>query len=309
MDTREAAARMRVEIVSARAWLDRPAPTKARPQRLFHYTSQAGLLGIVSSNVLWATNALYLSDSSELDYGLTVAREKLRSVFNGSNAVSELLSRTDQLLKLPILVPDRNFYACCFCEDSDLLSQWRAYADRGGGYAIGFEVDDLTRAGLKPNLSLFPVEYGDCGPNAELLTHDINVVCEALDRCLRQWPGDRDRLVSAASEDMKLAIIFRVLGLKHPGFREEREWRILANFDSSDFSFVHFRQGQTSLIPYVELSLPCSDCTGGRLPIREVVYGPTAHSELASRSIVSLFKKFGFDPPSIWGSTIPFRTI
>jgi hypothetical protein len=306
MDALEAAVRMRKEI-SARTWLDRPAPTTAKPQRLFHYTSQAGLLGIVSSNVLWATNALYLNDSSELDYGLTAAREKLRAVLNRSSAVSELLRRTDRLLKLPILLPDRNFYACCFCEESNLLSQWRAYADRGGGYAIGFETDDLTRAGLKPNLSLFPVEYGDCGPNAELLTHDIGVVCEALDRCIGQWPADRDRLVSAASEDLKLAIIFRVLGLKHPGFREEREWRILANFDSADLSLVRFRQGRTNLIPYVELNL--SDGASDRLPIREVVYGPTAHSELAFQSIVSLFKKFGFGPPSIWGSNIPFRTI
>src|SRR5580704_14459526 len=134
MNISEAAARIRVEIAS-QTWLDRPAPTTAKPQRLFHYTSQAGLLGIVSSNVLWATNALYLNDSSELDYGLTAAREKLRAVLNRSSAVSELLRRTDRLLKLPILLPDRNFYACCFCEESNLLSQWRAYADRGGGYA------------------------------------------------------------------------------------------------------------------------------------------------------------------------------
>src|SRR5580704_8956937 len=181
MNISEAAARIRVEIAS-QTWLDRPALTKARPQRLFHYTSQAGLLGIVSSNVLWATNALYLNDSSELDYGLTVAREKLRSVLQRSDPVNELLRRTDDLLKLQVLLPNRSFYACCFCEESNLLSQWREYADRGGGYAIGFDTDDLMRAGLKPNLSLFPVEYGYSGPNAELLTHDINVVCEAIDR-------------------------------------------------------------------------------------------------------------------------------
>jgi hypothetical protein len=146
MDSLEAAAKIRIDL-STRSWLRFPDRTKAKPSRLFHYTSQAGLLGIVTSNVLWATNALYLNDSSELDYGLSVARKRLRSMAGGTDLVREFLRRADLLLDLPGLLPGRNFYACCFCEDPDLLSQWRAYADRGGGYAIDFATEDLTRAG------------------------------------------------------------------------------------------------------------------------------------------------------------------
>jgi hypothetical protein len=152
------------------------------------------------------------------------------------------------------------------------------------------------------------VEYGDGGPDSELLAHDIDALCHALKRCAQQSPGNEDALISAACEDLKLTVIFRLFSLKHPGFREEREWRILANFDSTDLSRVQFRQGQTTLIPYVELGLSGS---GGseRLPIREVVHGPTAHRELALQSLNSLFEKQGFDPPKIWGSTIPTRTL
>lgn len=306
MESLEAAANIRLALAN-RSWLSFPTSTRTRPARLFHYTSHSGLLGILNSNVLWATNALYLNDSSELSYGLSLARALLDAIENPNELVKEFLRRGHELLDLDVLVPGRQFYACCFCEDPDILSQWRAYTDRGGGYAIGFDMEDLTRAGVKPNLSLFPVDYGT-GVNEELLAHDIKVLCEALLQCAQQSPGNDDVLVSAACEDLKLAFIFRLFWLKHPGFAEEKEWRILANFDSADVTRLKFRQGQTTFLPYVELEPSAFGDSFAKLPIREVVHGPTAHPQLAAQALDALFKKNGFTAPKIWGSTIPLRT-
>ena len=140
-----------------------------------------------------------------------------------------------------------------------------------------------------------------------MLANDIEALCQALDRCAKQSPGNEETLISAACEDMKLALIFRIFWLKHPDFKEEQEWRILANFDSTDLSRVCFRPGQTTPVPYVKLGLSDFDESLKKLPIREVVHGPNAHPQLASQSLDSLFKKHGFDPPKIWGSTIPIR--
>jgi len=304
MDSTEATVRLRIEL-QARGWLQPKAPG-ARPSRLFHYTSQAGLLGIVSSNVLWATNALYLNDSSELAYGLSVAREQISALARRSDLITEFLRRGELLLDWATLLPNRQFYACCFCEDSDLLSQWRCYADRGGGYAIGFDIEDLARAGLKKHLSLFPVEYGS-GPHSRLLTHDLEAACDALEHCSQQSPGNEEQLLSAASEELKLTLIYRVLSLKHPGFKEEREWRILANFHPTDPSRLRFRPGQTTVVPYIELGISDLGVSSAKLPIREVVHGPSAHPQLASQSLASLFEKQGFDIPAIRSSTIPLR--
>jgi len=101
--------------------------------------------------------------------------------------VEEFLRRGHGLLELDVLVPGYQFYACCFCEDPDILSQWRTYANRGGGYAIGFDTEDLTCAGVKLNLSLFPADYGS-GSNKELLAHDVNSLCEALTQCAKTHP-------------------------------------------------------------------------------------------------------------------------
>jgi Protein of unknown function (DUF2971) len=305
MDAPEAAARIRIEL--GNEWLHFPKVTTTRPKRLFHYTSHAGLLGIVETGRLWATNIQYMNDSSELDYGMSMTRSHLRclSAEGMPGVVREFLGRGERMLDLPVLLPDRQFYAFCFCQDPDLLSQWRAYADRGGGYAIGFDTDDLTNAVIKGRLSLFPVEYGP-GSNWELLVHDIGALCDALTRCVGLWPDDETILLSAACDDLRLALIFRIFWSKHPGFCEEKEWRILASYDSNDQPRIRFRQGQATLVPYVELDL---SYPGGpdRLPICEVVHGPTAHPKLASQALDWLFKKHGFRVPEIRGSSIPLR--
>ena len=39
---------------------------------LYHYTSLEGLLGIIESKSIWATNVLYLNDASELNYSINL---------------------------------------------------------------------------------------------------------------------------------------------------------------------------------------------------------------------------------------------
>jgi adenosylmethionine-8-amino-7-oxononanoate aminotransferase len=44
---------------------------------LYHYTSQAGLLGIINSKVLWASNIFYLNDTTEFAYFVDLADDSL----------------------------------------------------------------------------------------------------------------------------------------------------------------------------------------------------------------------------------------
>lgn len=111
----------------------------ARPpeEMLFHYTDPAGMEGILKSQVLWASHAAFLNDSTELAF----ARQPLVAVLDelaeasSSESVTAFLERgRGSLLELP-----RSFevYVVCFCQDQSLLSQWRAYGR--GGFSIGFE--------------------------------------------------------------------------------------------------------------------------------------------------------------------------
>jgi len=48
------------------------------PDIIFHYTSLEGLLGIIKSKSIWATNVFYLNDASELNYSRKLFIDQLR---------------------------------------------------------------------------------------------------------------------------------------------------------------------------------------------------------------------------------------
>lgn len=109
------------------------------PDTLYHYTTISGFMGILDSGSLWATDARYMNDSSELKFGIqymkeeTLARAKdpwmhylLESVF--SDAMHE----------------GRRLATASYCADGDLLSQWRAYSGHAG-YSIGLDSVECAR--------------------------------------------------------------------------------------------------------------------------------------------------------------------
>ena len=60
-----------------------------------------------------------------------------------------------------------HFLICCFSADGDDLGQWRAYADNGHGFALGFDTSSLEHAFTKRKgkpirqHSTFPITYDD----------------------------------------------------------------------------------------------------------------------------------------------------
>ncbi len=97
---------------------------------------------------LYASDVRYMNDSQELKYGASQFVPKLEAAANDSS-----LSRNKRYLcrrLADIFNSDDVFdypmrcFAACFCEDGDLLSQWRGYAKGVGGFAIGFDRDALA---------------------------------------------------------------------------------------------------------------------------------------------------------------------
>ena len=59
--------------VSGRVWVSKIARPEEEAPALFHYTDAAGLLGILKSRSLWATDFRSLNDASEMHYGMDLA--------------------------------------------------------------------------------------------------------------------------------------------------------------------------------------------------------------------------------------------
>jgi hypothetical protein len=110
------------------------------PRHVYHYTTIEGLKGIVSTGSLFATEITFLNDSSELVYADQIIRKYTASA-DSSNLGRLLLSELNETL-------DRGrveLYVSCFCDSGDLLSQWRAYANQGAGYALEFDWNAIQK--------------------------------------------------------------------------------------------------------------------------------------------------------------------
>jgi len=102
-------------------------PSRDDVEIVYHYTNTEGLVGILESRAIWATQAPYLNDASEIDHG-----EELLI-----GAVAPLLqAEADPKFELPkkLLLELRDQlrhsadpFISSFCMESNLLSMWRAY--------------------------------------------------------------------------------------------------------------------------------------------------------------------------------------
>ena len=141
---------------------------KSDPLRPFfyHYTNGAGFRGILETGKLWLTDIFNRNDPSELKYGfgpaiklLEEAAEKgpLEVKIFVDDLVPMLRGRVEEIA---------HYFVCCFSRTADDLGQWRAYADNGRGFAIGFDGRMLEErftkgAGASSCRMSFPLTYGN----------------------------------------------------------------------------------------------------------------------------------------------------
>jgi hypothetical protein len=132
-------------------------PTPSGP--LYHYTTGNGLIEIIKSGELWATQVACLNDSSELLYPIELLRAKVCKASKSpiSLEVGFLLKQIEEGLSAQTIDTEGRFLSC-FSEDGDDLSQWRAYGGGEGGYAIEFDSLHL-RQNQPPTTILGKVEY------------------------------------------------------------------------------------------------------------------------------------------------------
>jgi hypothetical protein len=129
-------------------------------QIVYHYCSAETMKAILESSKLRFTDVNMLNDSQETQWGYAAFEE----------ASTRLIKRKD----LPETLPEITVAFCdsvdevlsqgqmivhpfvtCFSSDGDSLPQWRAYADDGRGFAIGFRASKM----LELPLTMLVMEY------------------------------------------------------------------------------------------------------------------------------------------------------
>jgi len=264
--------------------------------KLYHYTTARGIEGIISKREIWSTDIESMNDTKEIKYGVEVIEEEIKSAkerYEGDRLVSEVfLSSIEK--ELENLARDRySIFVTCFCREGDLLSQWRGYADRGGGYSIEFKFNDSTtmvdiNGNLKkPNLRRVLYDREEQKRIAGTLINAICEICSTFPSLERDNPDKEDLWSSVASYVSKTLIDFAV-SFKHEGFKEEKEWRLVRAIKREEVNenVVNFRINGGLVVPYVTTELIETSNNGANIfPVTGAVWGPSHDDNRARRSL------------------------
>jgi hypothetical protein len=225
---------------------------------LLHYTTLDGLRGIISSGCLWASDATFLNDSSEITHFFDQRLRKL--VLEDARKYAIELARVPQYLARMIgdggidkvvdmeadtwsstlrrvtLAMNRPFVLSLSgpsdvrVQHSGLLSQWRGYGG-GGGYALVLDTQKLeamlvaeARAHHFMHIQIGDVYYDGIDPQVQPATPDVaeyeKIVHQGVSRMMRGGTADEtERFYEAVTA---LSCLY-----KHWGFWEEREVRVV----------------------------------------------------------------------------------
>jgi hypothetical protein len=102
---------------------------------IYHYCSAETLLAILQTGTLRLADVSEMNDALEREWGLGLLEEAI-AARNGN--VPPVVLQTIQLAMASARV-ESMCLASCFSTKGDLLSQWRAYATNGAGFAIGLD--------------------------------------------------------------------------------------------------------------------------------------------------------------------------
>ncbi|NVI84061.1 DUF2971 domain-containing protein [Janthinobacterium sp. BJB401] len=267
--------------------------TNKIPKELTHYTTLGGLVGILESNTLWASNALFLNDKSELLHGFEAA--KLAVKVDTASAERKWIKAV--IDELSIIEDDglADAFITCFCERPDVLSLWRGYGATEQGVAITF--DGPTIARLLGNAGSHPskVIYAEVTTVQKFRTELKKEIAE-----LQEWKDDVGELeLDEIKEDARKIITKLLPRFKHNGFRDEREFRFVAH--GADDASVKFRTKGSVIVPYITLPV------GPRLPIKFITVGPGSDVELTRKSVERYLRAKDYKNAEVRSSKVPYR--
>lgn len=274
---------------------------------LYHYCSPQSFLAICTTKKLRFSDLYAMNDWTEMHWGLEIWKQGTNELLNiiGKELIRDI-ETTIHESRLGCLA-----LASCFSRKGDVLSQWRAYAQNGMGFSVGFKAKDLIKLPVRPLV----VEYEQAKQVQEvkataLAIHEV----EASESERRAQ--DFVRVCSTLSFDLA--------ALKNPAFSEEQEVRLVHlltfHFGSANSRLrlvdpggtksggtaepqsVQFHLSGETPVAHIDL-----DFTNGgeAAPIHEVIIGPRNRSSPLAISI--FLETLEISGVRVSRSDVPFR--
>ncbi len=274
--------------------------TQNIPVIIYHYTTGAGLLGILQEKAIWASKIHYMNDASELLTPLKIASDTIQDLINKienpGSTETKFKEQTYSIIREEINSWERiNCCVASFCTNGDLLSQWRGYGSPSSAYSIGFDTSLFLKSLGNQPFKLYPCNYfNDVDYDKEIRNFVLEIVEESIAK--KHLP-----------EDFIGGFVTKAASMKYVYFEEENEWRFISSYPLL-YDYLKFRVGKSSIIPYYPIRFDLSS-------IKEIIIGPSKQYELDEDAVQGLAHKYeliddkGIVNISIKSSKIPFRVL
>lgn len=283
---------------------------------LYHYCSASTFQAIASSGTIRFSDINMLNDESECRWGYSIFEEAATRLINRVGVQKAAptidISFIDEIDKIisPIQLVAHPFIAC-FSLEPDLLGQWRAYADDGRGFAVGFSATSFKQQ--------LPATFLRVLYDKE---QQVKEMMQAIWAIYIMQHGGSELQKSKFIEDCVLLGTY-MTSFKHPAFAEEREIRAvhavsiqeqgnLAKFVDEggivhghieiDGNPVSFQVRDNHLVAYTDATLTPANLTS---PICELVLGPKNHS--APGNLHLFLGGLGYTDIILRKSSVPYR--
>ena len=247
--------------------------------------------GILESGAFWVTDIFSLNDPSELKHGIKLAEKALSTAATEQTALKAFFENEMRVMFDHDLADMASFFVCCFSRNGNELGQWRAYADNGRGYALGFDRRKLEQAFVAQTAEAAPGTVG-AGPMTFPVTYDDNLLQDLQQRVIAKFvplilaPKDRDlqkdllqNYRGMLATNLTIVVVWASMFFKHPAYKSEDEYRFLMVREAGTRSHVKYRHRPHSLVRYEEFDWR----TGAAGPLKEIIIGPAADPLLSHR--------------------------
>ena len=222
------------------------------PSLVFHYTSASGVIGILDSKEMWATNVSFLNDANELVEAANVAKNIIENMINRGGYLDQELTLLHAMKKIAGSAP-RRYYVCSFSEVGDSLLHWRAYCPTLGGYAIGFPAKHLSKLATEQGWYFVKCVYDN--------NEKYRIISEIIDSFIHDFRKQGSQPV-VGNEQVKhlswqFAQYLAQIGatIKHGAFSSEAEWRIISPRIHDEDARIGFRSRLAGIVPYCRFAL------------------------------------------------------
>jgi len=296
--------------------------TNARraPKFLYHYSSQAGIEGILKHSVFWATDFRDLLDKKELHYGkefVVCAIEERRRVNTNPDIERFLKAVLDRphsqgWLESPVTLTEGfdnqtgksityddylDGFIACFCSEPASETQWQTYGDKGNGFAVGIDTHKLDWMKSPTPYYVDSVLYDPRRQKEKVDNYLTYFIHNAALLMLNLPKHRKDYVIRELHSLMSPYILWSMITFKEPSYYTENEWRVLySQWRTKGRVPIHERSGRNGeKVRYIELHL---DGTS-KLPLRRLFYGPNLDGNQARDRLSELQRIHGYTGTAI----------